>query len=321
MRVSKRTAVISGVVLLLTFHASGDLNGQGRIAAWAAMPESLPGYVPPNKPVTRLSEVLAKHQGQQSWTEPVFSDHIWEGAYISMAPGVRTPRRMFQDHRVFWFVQDGQIRFDIEGQEPFIATKGFMVQVPKRLLYSMETVGDRPSLRFEVTMAKAGVLYPLDETPPEIPGVVYERVEVANAKGSYDDANVPYIDYNLVMAGGTLQKRNPTQFVGPAHVAPESGYTNAGLANIIRGTAPTTPMPGPGSGHTHLGGPEAWFVLEGQQEVRFGHLPIMIADQGDVIYVPEGWYHNLRHYGPGSSTRVALVAYTSSHVYPSEGEQ
>jgi hypothetical protein len=47
--------------------------------------------------------------------------------------------------------QDGQIRFTIEGQEPFVATKGFLVQVPKRLVYSMETVGDRPSLRFAGT--------------------------------------------------------------------------------------------------------------------------------------------------------------------------
>ena len=59
-----------------------------------------------------------------------------------MGPGAKTPRRFHQDNRAFWIVQDGQIRFTIEGQEPFVASKGFLVQVPKRLIYSMETVGD-----------------------------------------------------------------------------------------------------------------------------------------------------------------------------------
>jgi quercetin dioxygenase-like cupin family protein len=319
MQSGKSRLVCVGVGLLLALSPRGEADAQN-IQAWAEMPESLPAYEPPNKPVTRLSEILAKHQGHQSWTEPVFRDHIWNGDYISMAPGERTPRRFHQDHRIFWFVQDGQIRFEIEGKEPFVASKGYMVQVPKRLVYSMQTVGNQPSLRFEVTMANAGTLYPLDEAlPPPREGVVYELVEVANAKGAYDEANLPYIDFNRIVAGNAPPKRNPTQFVGPPHVNPESGYTNIGIANIIRGTAPNTPMPGPGSGHTHLGGPEAWFVMEGQQEVRFGHLPTMIASQGDVLYVPSGWYHNLRHYGPGTSTRVALVAYSQSHVFPSTG--
>jgi quercetin dioxygenase-like cupin family protein len=33
---------------------------------------------------------------------------------------------------------DGQIRFEIENQEPFVATKGSMVQVPMQTIYSME---------------------------------------------------------------------------------------------------------------------------------------------------------------------------------------
>ena len=108
--------------------------------------------------------------------------------------------------------------FTIEGQEPFVATKGFLVQVPKRLVYSMETVGDRPSLRFEVLMANSGTMYPADETPPQIPGIRFEKTRVANSKGSYDEANVPYIDYNLTIAGKQKPKKNPTQFLGDALV-------------------------------------------------------------------------------------------------------
>ena len=37
-------------------------------------------------------------------------------------------------------------------------------------IYSMETIGDKPSLRFETNIAKAKTLYPQDVKPPELPG-------------------------------------------------------------------------------------------------------------------------------------------------------
>ncbi len=133
-----------------------ELQGQGgRIDAWAPMPEKPSPFVPPHKPLTKLSDILAKHKGQQDWSEVIVNDNLFHGSYISMAPGAKTPRRFQQDNRAFWIVQDGQIRFTIEGVEPFVASKGFLVQVPKRLVYSMETVGDVPSLRFEVLMANS----------------------------------------------------------------------------------------------------------------------------------------------------------------------
>ena len=70
----------------------------------------------------------------------------------------------------WWIVQDGQIRFTIEGQEPFVAAKGFLVQVPHRNVYSMETIGDQPSLRFEGTVANSYTMYPIEETPTPVPG-------------------------------------------------------------------------------------------------------------------------------------------------------
>ena len=116
-------------------------------------------------------------QGQPNWTEVVVHDHLFHGEYISMAAGAKTPRRFHQDHRVWWVVQSGQIRFTIEGQEPFVASKGFLVQVPKRLIYSLETVGDQPSLRFEVSNPASIVMYPADETPTPLPGIKYEGRE------------------------------------------------------------------------------------------------------------------------------------------------
>ena len=101
-------------------------------------------YVAPHKPHTKLADVLAKHKGQADWVEPVVDDDNLHADYISMGPGKKTPRRMNADTREWWVIQDGQIRFTIDGQEPFVASKGYLVQVPYRNMYTMETVGDRP---------------------------------------------------------------------------------------------------------------------------------------------------------------------------------
>ena len=297
--------------------AGGGGGGRSQMEVWVPMPVKANPFVAPNKALTKLSDLLAKHKNQQNWKEIVVHDHLFHAEYISMAAGGKTPRAFHQDHRIWWVVQDGQIRFTIEGQEPFVASKGFMVQVPKRLIYSLETVGDRPSLRFEVTNPSAQTMYPADETPAPVPGVKFERARVASAKGTYDEANVPYIDYSLTIAGTQKPKRNPTQFIGDAH---DGGYVNVGIVNILRGDPKTQKPAAPGDkGHFHLTGPEAWFILEGQNEFLIGDVPLFVANQGDVVYAPAQTWHRPRHVGNGMATRLAIVGYANSHVYSAEG--
>src|ERR1043166_6796846 len=105
-----------------------------------------------------------------------------------MGPGKKTPKRAKVDTREGWIVRDGQIRFTIDGQEPFVASKGFLVQVPYRTFYTMETVGDQPSLRYEVNIARARKIYPAEETPVPVPGIEYVRARIAG-RGNYDDGN------------------------------------------------------------------------------------------------------------------------------------
>jgi quercetin dioxygenase-like cupin family protein len=321
MRRLKQTAAIAAGLGLL-FALAGqqvELYGQARgqapaqLEVWSPMPVQPAAWVAPHKPVVRISDLLAKHKGEASWTETLVNDNLFHGEYISMAPGARTPRRFHQDNRAFWIVQDGQIRFTIEGQEPFVASEGYLVQVPKRLLYSMETVGDKPSLRFEVTMANSRTSYPIDETPMPERGVTFVKTRVANAKGAYDAANVPFIDYNQVIAGHALAKKNPTQFIGDNH---DGGYVNVGIANIIRGNPVTQPPARDADkGHFHLTGPEFWFILEGKMEFKMGSLPTIVADQGDIVYAPAQVWHRVRFAGTGMATRLAIVGYANSHVF------
>src|SRR5687767_6219967 len=131
------------------------------------------GWTGVHKPHTKISDVLAKHKGEADWAETIVDDESLFAQWVSMGPGKKTPRRMNGDTREWWIVQSGTLRFTIEGREPLVATKGFMVQVPYRTLYQIENIGTEPALRFEVNVARARKLYPADETPVPLPGFDY----------------------------------------------------------------------------------------------------------------------------------------------------
>ena len=161
--------------------------------------------------------------------QTVVDDNSLRADYVSMAPGVKTPRQFHPDTRAWWIVQDGQIRFSIEGQEPFGASKGYLVQVPYRNIFSLETVGDKPSLRLEVNIAGDKTMYPIDVQPETVKGFTFVKVRISG-KGKYGQGNKPYIDFNQVVAGTEKQRR----FIAD----------DRAVANIIIGD-PKTQKPAP----------------------------------------------------------------------------
>jgi mannose-6-phosphate isomerase-like protein (cupin superfamily) len=299
MQVLKRTTLLAFAILMLcsVAYVAPRLSAQGRqTIALAPKPAQLTPYVAPHKPVWRLSEILAQHAGKQSWSLTVVDDAHLKAEYISMAPGESTPTKFFADNPAWWVVQDGQIRFSIDGQEPFVASKGFLVQVPYRVPFRMETVGDKPSLRFEVTVAGASILYPANSgyQPKPIDGVQFVPVRFSG-RGSYDERNRPYLDFvGQVVNGGQR---------GGAFVTDDRGF-----ANIIRGRG-APPPPETDKGHFHLDYAEFWFILEGQIDYLIEGMPLLSAHQGDVVYVPKGRYHRATFGGQGMSTRLAINGY------------
>ena len=131
MKRNRLIAVAAGACLVLaTTGGQVAVKGQEQqLEVWTPLPVKPNPFVAPHKAWTKLSDVIAKHKGQANWTELIVDDNLFHGEDISMAPGAKTPRRFHQDNRAFWIVQDGQIRFTIEGQEPFVR-QGFLVQVP-----------------------------------------------------------------------------------------------------------------------------------------------------------------------------------------------
>jgi mannose-6-phosphate isomerase-like protein (cupin superfamily) len=296
--------VIAVLTLSLVVVSTGlGAQGRGSTAALAPKPAQLTPYTPPHKPHWKLSDVMAQNAGKQSWSVTVVDDAHLKAQYISMAPGESTPTRFYADNPAWWVVQDGQIRFTIDGQEPLVAAKGFLVQVPYRIPFKMETVGDKPSLRFEVTVAGASILYPNDGKSQPVPVAGVQFVPVTfTGRGAYSDSNKPYLDFETqVVKGG--------QRAG-AFVTDDRGF-----ANLIRGRG-APPPPETDKGHFHLDYAEFWFIMEGQVDYLIEGLPLINAHQGDVVYVPKGRYHRATPGGQGMATRLAINGYPNGlHNY------
>jgi mannose-6-phosphate isomerase-like protein (cupin superfamily) len=273
------------------------------LTAWAPQPKTLAPFTAPNKLIKTLPEILGRHKNQKSWTETEVLTRDYIGQYIQMAPGEKTRTQFWADDRVFWVVESGAVRVTIEGQEPFVATKGFLVQVPYRVPYSMETVGDEPALRFEMRASYEMPSYPVSETPPKVKGWNYNQATYTG-KGKYDADNKPFLDFqkDIVEGGG-----KGGGFVKDDHT----------WANVIRGAAAPLP-PDTSLGHFHENFAEFWIVLEGEEDFLIQGEKLVRAHTGDIVFAPEERWHRATHNGPigTMSTRLAMTPRPPSlHYY------
>lgn len=278
--------------------------------SWAPKPVQPVQYRPPHRPHTKLADLRERHKGEQSWSEVIVDDDHLHAEYIRSAPGTRTPRRFHPDTRTWWFVMDGEIRCEIEGQEAFVARKGSMVQVPMQTLYSMETVGEKPSLRFHVGIARAKTFYPKDVEPPQLPGFTWLSVVLHRKPGPYEEGNQPHVNlYELAQRSENRDRNFVYRFVND----------DRAVANVIYGYEKRLPPLNPKNrGHYHPECAEFWLIMAGQIRYPIENAGVVIAGEGDVVYVPVFTFHAPRFYGPGPSCRVAMNGYPNiAHVYES----
>jgi len=273
---------------------------------WAPKADKAPPYVAPHKPLTKLLDVKAAHAGKSDWSQVVVDDDVLHGEWISSAPGTKTPKALHPDTRTFWIIQEGQIRFDIEGQEPFTASKGWIVQVPFQTFFSLETVGDKPSLRWEVNIGKTHTLYAEQKDAPSMPGFHWMPVSVARKPGMYQHENKPYRTYED-LAKASEEKR------APAHVIQD----DRAVGNFLYGYAKNLPpINEADNGHYHPESCEFWMVMGGQIRYKIEGQGVFIANPGDVVYVPRFTFHLARWYGDGPAVRFAMNGYPDiAHLF------
>jgi mannose-6-phosphate isomerase-like protein (cupin superfamily) len=288
-------AILALAPLGAAAQAPGQPTAPARMTGeyWAAKPATLTPYVAPNRVHWKLSEILAARRGQSDWVEPLVRNQDQDADYISMGPGKKTKTQFFADDRMIFIVQAGAIKVTMEGAAPFTATKGFMVNIPARHIYFLETVGDVPSLRFEAREAGAPPLYPSSEEPAPYPGRVYIKVTGTPGAWADRDTNPVYFDFLKAVADGT---KIPANFIRDDHF----------VANIVRGKGVPVP-PDSEKGHFHVNATEFWFIMEGKLGYRVEGFPYFEADQGDVVTAAKGrWHRALSSPNAPISTRIPI---------------
>ena len=80
-------------------------------------------YIPPNRPLWKISDLKKKHAGQSNWQELIIKDPQQEATYNSAAPGTTLSPRMHPDTPTLFVVTAGEVHFTVEGQPPVTAKR------------------------------------------------------------------------------------------------------------------------------------------------------------------------------------------------------
>jgi mannose-6-phosphate isomerase-like protein (cupin superfamily) len=283
---------------------------QSTDVVWAPKAKPTP-YTSPHKPLTKIADVRAAHASQKSWSHPVVKDQHLTSEWVQDVPGTKAPKQLHPDTREWWVIMDGQIRFDIEGQQPFTASKGWMVQVPMQTFFSFETVGDKPSLRFQTNITGAHTLYSKEiemDSLPKMPGVEWMKVRTARRVGYYDHGNKPYQTYDDV-----AKAVDNKTVKGTVRIVED----DRGTANFIYGReSALPPINEKDKGHYHPESSEFWLVMSGHIRYPIEGQGVVIGGEGDVVYVPTFTFHAPRWYGEGASCRLAMNGYPQiAHLF------
>ena len=286
--------VILGAIALCAVAVTGA-QAQAVSRAWSPKPAQLAPYENGNVLRTKLSDVLADKDPMESWRQKVVDDVNVKAAWVGLKAGDSVRPRLVADHRTAFIVWDGQVQVTIQGQTPFIATKGFMVQVPFRNEFTLKNVGSTPSLHFEVFNAKRVVLYPENSATLPKP-----------TKGNALTQNNAWYLSRLEAADTYARQGTPVSrdyFASPSSavfVKDDRLFMSA-----VRGVPPAMPE----TDYYQVSGGEAWFVMEGQMGFWSEGSDFVAADPGDVVYVPAGRFHRTSFYGAGYSTGVVINGY------------
>src|ERR1700688_3708295 len=90
--ITMNTVCFLGLLAVSTLAAQTDPK-----IFYAPKPIQPMPYAAPMKPLVRLADLKAKHQGQANWTELVVYDKNNRAEVISAAPGRKVPRHLPSD--------------------------------------------------------------------------------------------------------------------------------------------------------------------------------------------------------------------------------
>ena len=304
-------SVVAGAAVGIIVSASAIVSAQNPArptptALWAPKPTRTPPYPASVRPWIKLADLKAKHKADASWHELLVDDGRLTSEYFADAPGTKVAGRLHPDTREWFAVLEGEVRVEIEGQAPFTATRGSLVNIPRQTIYSLETTGTAQSLRFTLNVARAKTLYPRDarDTPPAAAapaGDAWLPVTLNRTPSQYDQFNTPTV--NIHEAAKANEKYTGGRFV----------RDDKSEMLIIYGYEKNLPPLDPADkGHFHAESAEMWLVFAGQIRYSFEGQQPFVASEGDVVYVPANTWHATRFTGPDPSCRLSITEYVGN---------
>jgi quercetin dioxygenase-like cupin family protein len=293
------------VVCLVVLPAHAQDQRPAPTAVWAPKPAKTPAYTPPQKPWVKLSDLKNRHKGAANWHELIVDDGRLTGEYFSAAPGTKVGRRLHPDTREWFAVVEGEVRVEIEGQAPFTATRGSLVNIPRQTFYALETTGDKPSLRWVVNVARAKTLYARDgqDAPAAAapPGSRWVPATMNRTPGQYDQFNQPHI--NIHEAASKNEKYSGGRWV----------RDDKSELLIIYGHEKNLPPLDPADkGHFHPESAEFWLIFTGRIRHALEGQEPFVSSEGDIVYVPASSWHATRFYGPDPACRLSITEYVGN---------
>jgi quercetin dioxygenase-like cupin family protein len=294
-----RSFFLSG---MLALSGAGILHAQGgRGGASVFWAEKTAGgvYTAPNKPLVRLADLKAKHAGQKTWGEVVVQDAWQQAEYKSATRGTRLPRRFHPDTAELLVVVEGQLRVEIEGLEPFVATRGSLVNILRGTMFSWEVTGDQPALWVDINPLNFQTLYAADGPAPA--GANMVKVSFNRAPAAYASPNLPH--WNLFEAAKAGPPGGPRTQQDHLFASPIYGTAPASTPNTAAFNPAST------FGHMHPGMAEWWVVQAGQISGRFENTGEFVGSEGDILYAPPMMWHQMAFQGTEPACRLAIAAF------------
>jgi quercetin dioxygenase-like cupin family protein len=301
MRLQPLVAVLVAINGCVLLEAQQPQPRPVPTAAWAPKPLKTPAYKAGLRPWVKLADLKARHKGQANWSEVIADDGRLAAEYHFAAPGTKLSKRFHPDTREWFAVVEGEVRVEIEGQEPFTAARGSLINVPRQTIYSVETIGTAPSLRFTLNVSGAKTVFPKEAPPPAAAaGTAWTEVRINRTPGRYDEFNQPHL--NIHAEASKNEKYSGGRFV----------RDDKSEMLVIYGHEKNMPPLDPNDkGHFHAESAEMWLVFSGQIRYSFEGQQPFIASEGDVVYVPANTWHATRFIGD-DACRLSITEYVGN---------
>ena len=273
-------------------------------------------YKAPMRPLWKLSDLKKMHAGQNNWSQQIILDPEQDATYNSAAPSTQFTARIHPDTPTVFVVVAGEMHFNVEGQQPFTATRGSVVNIMKTTIYSYDVAGAENALWVEVNPANYKTAYPAEGPQPEA-GRGAKIVKVAFPHKAEPYSGINTLHYNTFDDGiAKCLPAGPRVVDDHIFVNPLIGFPNPAenkCTTITRGPAtPNTKAFDPKTtfGHMHAGPAEWWIIQAGQISGKFENTGEFHAVEGDVLYAAPMTWHQMGVEGTtGPSIRLAMGGY------------